>query len=194
MVGGGGFQLAVNEPHALKAVGGRARLRGPLHGQLAPLGVAGRRQLAQPQRRYLSVGSLEPAFYRNFVEGLGLGDDPLFDEQFDPSRWPAQKARFAEVLATRPRDEWCAHFESIDACVAPVLDLDEATQHAHNVARGTFTEVAGVRQPAPAPKFSETPPEIRRPPPKTGANSDELLAEAGFSEAEIGKLREAGAV
>jgi len=144
--------------------------------------------------RYLSVGALEPRFYSNFIEGLGLSGDPLFDEQFDPSRWPAQKARFAHVLATRTRDEWCAHFESIDACVAPVLDLDEATRHPHHLARETFTEVAGVPQPAPAPRFSETPAGIRRAPPRSGEHSDELLREAGFSDAEIGKLRDGGAV
>lgn len=144
--------------------------------------------------RYLSVGALEPQFFANLVEGLGLAGDPLFEQQFDPARWPEQTKRFAAVFATKTRDEWCAHFDSVDACVAPVLNLEEAKKHPHNVERAMFTEVAGVPQPSPAPRFSETPAGIRRVPPAGGENGNELLAEAGFTPPEIGKLREDGVV
>ena len=142
--------------------------------------------------RYLSVGSLEPQFFANLVEGLGLAGDPLFEQQFDPSRWPQQTEKFAAVFATKTRDEWCSHFESIDACVAPVLDLDEAPRHPHNVARRTYMEIAGVPQPSPAPRFSESPAAVRRAPPTSGEDGDELLREAGFTATEISRLRQDG--
>ena len=84
--------------------------------------------------------------------------DPLFDGQMDGARWPLLKLRLADIFRTRTRDEWCALLEGSDACFAPVLDWDEAPQHAHNRARGTFTEVDGVVQPAPAPRFSRSTP------------------------------------
>src|SRR5690606_9236882 len=95
---------------------------------------------------YVSVGALEPAFYRELVERCGLADDPLFEAQFDPSQWPEQKARFQALFRTRTRDEWCALLEGTDACFAPVLNLSEAPAHPHNAARGTFVEVEDVTQ------------------------------------------------
>lgn len=107
--------------------------------------------------RYLAVGAIEPQFYAMLRERLGLAGDDAFDRQWDAAAWPVLKARLAGLFAERPRDAWLALLEGTDACVAPVLSMEEAPDHPHNRARGTFVEVAGVRQPAPAPRFSATP-------------------------------------
>jgi len=122
--------------------------------------------------KYVAVGAIEPQFYAELRERCGI-NDPLFDAQMDPAAWPLLKLRLADVFRTRTRDEWCTLLEGSDACFAPVLDWDEAPQHAHNRARGTFTEVAGVVQPAPAPRFSRTPPAEPHAP--TAADGDALL-------------------
>src|SRR5580692_6379844 len=105
---------------------------------------------------YLAVGALEPAFYGELVAGLGVDDDDLPDRD-DRANWPALRERLTTVIAQRTTAEWTEIFEGTDACVAPVLSLGEAPDHPHNKARGTFTEVAGLTQPAPAPRFSRTP-------------------------------------
>jgi alpha-methylacyl-CoA racemase len=107
--------------------------------------------------KYVSIGPIEPQFYALFLHKAGI-TDPDFAQQWDRARWPELKARVAAHLATRPRDEWCELFAGSDACVAPVLDMDEAPKHPHNRARGTFIEVGGVTQPAPAPRFSRSTP------------------------------------
>ena len=142
---------------------------------------------------YVSIGSIEPQFYAELRRLAGL-DDAAFDAQMDRSSWPELKARVAEVFRTKTRDEWCALMEHTDVCFAPVLSLSEAPTHPHNVARGTFVEVAGVVQPAPAPRFSRTPSEVTRPPAHPGEHTDEALAEWGFAADDIAKLREAGAI
>jgi alpha-methylacyl-CoA racemase len=101
---------------------------------------------------------------------------------------------FAARFAGRNRDEWADHFSGTDACVAPVLSIVEAPHHTHNQERGTFVTVAGVTQPAPAPRFSSTAARIEGPPPLLGADTDAVAAAAGFSRDEIGKLRESGAI
>lgn len=106
--------------------------------------------------KYLSIGAIEPQFYAELRERCGI-DDPFFDNQCDSWRWPILKLRLADIFRTRTRDEWCTLLEGTDACVAPVLDWDEAPLHPHNRARGTFVVVDGVLQPAPAPRFSRTP-------------------------------------
>lgn len=108
--------------------------------------------------KYVAVGAIEPQFYALLRERCGIADDPAFDMQMDAARWPLLKLRMADLFRTRTRDEWCVLLEGSDACFAPVLDWDEAPAHPHNVARGTFIDVAGVVQPAPAPRFSRTPP------------------------------------
>ena len=143
--------------------------------------------------RWVSIGSIEPQFYALLREKTGLDKDPAFDAQMDREQWPALKARLAEVIATRTRDEWTALMGGTDVCFAPVLDLDEAPRHEHNAARQTFVEVEGVVQPAPAPRFSATPGAIQGPPPAIGAHNEAALADWGFSGEEVARLQAAGA-
>jgi len=143
--------------------------------------------------KYVAIGSIEPQFYALLLETLGI-DDPAFQNQMDARRWPELKARLSAVFKSRTRDEWCAVMEGTDVCFAPVLDLDEAPRHAHNVARGTFVEIEGVTQPAPAPRFSRTAPAIQSPPAIAGEHTEEVLADWGFSADEIGALKHNGAI
>ena len=142
---------------------------------------------------YISLGPIEPQFYAELRERLGL-HGPEWDHQTDRSRWPELKAELAAVVAQRTRDEWCELLEGTDTCFAPVLSLAEAPEHAHNRERGTFAEVAGVVQPGPAPRFSRTPGAIRRPPPHAGQHTDEILGELGLDVGAIASLRASGAV
>jgi alpha-methylacyl-CoA racemase len=107
--------------------------------------------------KYVAVGALESQFYAALVAGLGLAEEFPVASQNDTSTWPAQRAAFERVFATRPRDEWAAQFEATDACVAPVLSLTEAPHHPHMAHRGTFATLDGVVQPRVAPRFSRTP-------------------------------------
>ena len=108
--------------------------------------------------------------------------------------WPQHKARFAELFRTKSRAEWCSLLEGTDVCFAPVLNFAEAQQHPHNVARQAYVEVDGVTQPAPAPRFSATPAEVRSPPAGVGSETKALLESAGYSEDEIAGLAGAGIV
>jgi alpha-methylacyl-CoA racemase len=143
--------------------------------------------------KWVSIGSIEPQFYALLLEKTGISD-PSFKSQMDRSAWPDLKAKLAAVIATKTQAEWCALMEATDVCFAPVLDLDEAPKHAHNVARQTFVEVAGVTQPAPAPRFSKTPGAIQGPPPAIGAHDEEALKDWGFSDADLAALRGNGAL
>ena len=145
--------------------------------------------------KYVSIGSIEPQFYAEFLRLTGLSDDAAFAGQMNRGEWANLKARLGEMFKTKTRDEWCVILESSpDVCFAPVLSLSEAPSHPHNVARGTFVEVAGVTQPAPAPRFSRTPGAISRPPSHAGQHTTEALADWGFADADITKLQETGAV
>ncbi len=139
--------------------------------------------------KWISIGALEPQFYALLVEKCGLADDPAFAMQWNGAAWPQMKERIATLIATRTRDEWCRLLEGTDVCFAPVLDPDEAAAHPHNRARGTFVDVDGVTQPAPAPRFSRTPAQVRSPPPPPGQSDDAALADWGFAPAEIDALR-----
>ncbi len=143
--------------------------------------------------RYISLGPIEPQFYAELRERLGL-QGPEWDQQMDRSRWSDLKEKLAAAVAQRTRDEWCELLEGTDTCFAPVLSLAEAPEHDHNRERGTFTEVAGVVQPAPAPRFSRTSGAIRRPPPHAGQHTDEILAEQGLGPDAIAALRESRVV
>jgi alpha-methylacyl-CoA racemase len=143
--------------------------------------------------KYVSVGSLEPQFYALLVEKLGLAGEDL-PAQLDQKTWPAMKERFAAVFRTRTRDEWCRIMEGTDICFAPVLSIAEAPAHAHAKARAAYVDVEGVTQPAPAPRFSRTPPSPPSATPKRGTHTDQVLGEHGFAASEIAALRAAGVV
>jgi alpha-methylacyl-CoA racemase len=144
---------------------------------------------------WLSVGPLEPQFYASFLARLGLTDDPEFaGKQYDVARWPRMKERLGALFMQRPRGEWEALFADSDDCVWPVLSMAEAPKHPHNVARAAFLEVAGIVQPAPAPKLSRTPGEVRRVPPLGGEHTRACLADYGFTPAEIERLLAAGGI
>lgn len=142
--------------------------------------------------RFLALGGIEPQFHAELCRILEL--DPADFDQQDRAAWPQQKARLAELLATKPRDEWAELFAGSDACVAPVLSLAEAPRHPHNVARGTFVDVDGSPQPAPAPRFSRTPGAVRSGPPTHGADTDQVLTELGLDADELASLREEGII
>lgn len=139
---------------------------------------------------YVSVGALEPKFYLELLQKCGLGDDQEFGPQFDPEKWPAQKARMAEIFRSRTRQDWCEIMEGSDACFAPVLNLSEAPAHPHNLARNVFVDLDDVTQPAPAPRFSTTPSEIIRRPPANGEHTLSVLESAGFSKVEIAEMKD----
>ena len=142
---------------------------------------------------YVSIGSIEPQFYAELREKLELTDEK-WDQQMSRSMWPELKAELATIFKRRTRDEWCELMEHSDICFAPVLSMEEAPKHPHNVHRGTFVERNGVVQPGPAPRFSRTEAEIQRPPAHAGQHTDELLADVGYAAEEISALRQAGSV
>jgi alpha-methylacyl-CoA racemase len=142
---------------------------------------------------YLAVGALEPAFYAALLTGLGLASAADLPDRNDPANWPALRERFRTVISQRTRAEWTEVFAGSDACVAPVLSLSEASKDPHNTARGTFTDVDGLAQPAPAPRFSRTPARPPQPPPLPGADTDAVLASLGYDQAAISALRSHGA-
>jgi alpha-methylacyl-CoA racemase len=142
--------------------------------------------------KWISIGSIEPQFYALLLEKTGI-TDPAFAAQLDRSAWPALHEKLAAVIAGKTQSQWCAIMDGTDICFAPVLDLDEAPKHPHNAARQTFVEVAGVTQPAPAPRFSVTPGAIQGPPPAVGAHDREALLDWGFTPAEVEALAGADA-
>ena len=144
--------------------------------------------------KYISLGSIEPQFYAELMRLTGLEGDEEFARQMDKSMWPHLKDRLKALFVTKTRDEWCALMEHTDVCFAPVLTMGEAAQHPHNVARGTFIEVAGVTQPRPAPRFSRTEPEVVSPPAHAGQHSRAVLADWGIPADRIDALVVSGAV
>lgn len=142
---------------------------------------------------YLAVGAIEPQFYALLLEGLGLTGEEL-PGQMDRENWPVVKARFAEVIAGRTRDEWAAVFEGSDACVAPVLEPDEVPENRHMKARDSFMDIAGLVQPRPAPRFSATPPADPEPARASGQDTRAVLGELGYSAARVDELLSRGAV
>lgn len=112
--------------------------------------------------KHIVIAPLESKFYRTLLDKLGLDDiDPA--DQYKPSTWGDLERRFTQIFKTRTRDEWCELLEGTDACLSPILPMTEAMEHPHNKARGTYVTVNGIKQAAPAPRFSRTPSEISRP-------------------------------
>jgi len=142
---------------------------------------------------YVSVAAIEPQFYAELCRRMEL-DPRDFGKQMEPRLWPEQRKKIAALFRTRTREEWCQVLGQSDACFAPVLRMAEAIEHPHNRARATFVEVDGIVQPAPAPRFSETKPEISRPPARPGEHTDVILGDWGFAADEIAALRAEGAV
>ncbi|GAA4994859.1 CaiB/BaiF CoA-transferase family protein [Yinghuangia aomiensis] len=218
--GGGGMLLAVGILAALyerehsgagqvvdaAMVDGAALLTAPLHGLRATGQWEGPRgtnlfdggapfydTYETADGRYVAVGAYEPQFYAQLLEGLGLVGDDL-PGQNDRSGWPELRERFAAVFAKRTRDEWTAVFEDTDACVTPVLTPWEAHRNPHNAARGVFTDVAGSRQPAPAPRFERTPSSTAGPAPAPGQDTAAALLAWGVLADAVADLAARGAV
>ncbi|MBC3863673.1 CoA transferase [Undibacterium jejuense] len=131
--------------------------------------------------KFITIGAIEPQFYALLLQLTDV-HDPDFQAQMNVATWPQLKLKFATLFATKTRQAWCEILEGTDVCYAPVLDMDEAPDHPHNQARGNFIDVAGVKQPAPAPRFSRTPPEISMPPARAGQHSGDILRDWGLSE------------
>ncbi len=124
--------------------------------------------------KYISIGSIEPQFYAALIRCMQL-DETTFNNQFDQKQWPELKKIVSERFKTRTRDEWCEIFKGNDVCFAPVLSLQESVNYQHNKDRKTFVEIAGINQPAPAPRFSRTESEVKHPPLKVGSNTQEII-------------------
>ncbi|OGA60632.1 MAG: carnitine dehydratase [Betaproteobacteria bacterium RIFCSPLOWO2_12_FULL_65_14] len=138
--------------------------------------------------KYVSIGAIEARFYEELLSRLHL--EPM--QQHDRARWPEMREIFSKTFKTKTREEWCRVFEGSDACFAPVLGWSEARQHPQSLARKSFTTVANVAQPAPAPRFSRTPGAVRGAPPERGAGGAQALAEWGFDAAALKRLRSLG--
>jgi alpha-methylacyl-CoA racemase len=143
--------------------------------------------------KYIAIGSIEPQFYSLLLKLTG-SDPREFSHPRDKARWPALKRRLTEAFRTRTREEWIRAMEGTDVCFAPVLSMEEAPRHPHNQARRTFIEVGGVTQAAPAPRFSRTPAATPGIPHPAGSDTQAVLEAAGYGEADIERLRKAGAL
>ena len=141
--------------------------------------------------KHMAVGAIEPQFYARLLELTGL-DPALSNGQLDRNNWAERKQTLAAVFKTKNRDEWTSLMEGEEACTVPVLALSESMEHPHVKARGVFTHPEGLDQVAPTPRFSRTSPELRLPPPAPGEHSEQVLAELGFDDREISRLRENG--
>jgi alpha-methylacyl-CoA racemase len=141
----------------------------------------------------IAVGAIEPQFFEALLDVLEL-DAASMPDQHDQQRWPELRAALTDTLASRPRAEWIERAAGRDACLAPVLTMTQAGSHPHVVARQTIVEVDGVPQPAPAPRFSQTPGRLDRPPCAAGEHTDEVLIGVGFTDEELQQLRARGVI
>jgi alpha-methylacyl-CoA racemase len=176
MVDGAALQLATT--FGMKAQG---RWTGEPGSNMADSGAPFYEVYECADGKFIAVGALEKPFYDEFLKLLGVEPDSLPDRG-DAALWPEGKQRLAEVFGTRSRNEWAAVFEGSDACVSPVLSLDEAPAHPHAVARSAFIDVGGAIQPAPAPRFSKTPAATPAAPPNRGADTDDVLRDWGVTQ------------
>lgn len=143
--------------------------------------------------KWVAIGAIEPQFYALLLRHAGV-QDPEIQNQMDRDKWPEFVEKLAAVFKTKTRDEWCRIMEGTDVCFAPVLSFGEAPMHPHNVAREVFTEIEGVPQPAPAPRFSRTPARIQGPTPEPGEHTESVLKEFGFEQDEVDRLRNGGVI
>lgn len=151
------------------------------------------RTYATKDGKFVAVGAIEPQFYANLLKVVGLNGSEL-PGQNDRSSWPAMRERFAKIFTERTRDEWVALAMGRDACLAPVLTIDEAPSHPQMKARNVYEAFDGVRHPSPAPRFSRTPSDLHRAPPAPGRDSRGALADWGFPPDEIDALQAMGAM
>ena len=143
--------------------------------------------------QFVAIGAIEPRFYSDLLERIGV-DATQLPSQYDQEGWPVIREQLRSTFSTRTRDEWTDLLEGTDACFAPVLSMSEAPHHPHNLARGTFIEIADVVQPAPSPRFSRTQLDVPRPAAGPGAHTEEALGDWGISSDEVLALRSAGAI
>lgn len=143
--------------------------------------------------RYLSVGPIEPQFFAEFVRLAGLPEEHI-QTQYDRSTWPQRRAEYQDLFHQKSRDEWMEIFDGTDACIAPVLNWNNAVEHPHNVARETYVEVDGVVQAVAAPRLSRTPAEAPKGSRNRGADSKAVLESFGFSEEEVKAMAENGVI
>ena len=139
--------------------------------------------------KYVAIGAIEDKFFRELVSRLRVDKDTA---QHDRAGWPKMREQFAKIFKTKTRDEWCKVFEGSDACFAPVLSWSEARRHPQSISRNSYVTVAGVEQPAPAPRFSRTPAKLRGAPPERGEGGAQALADWGFDSDDVKKLRSLG--
>ncbi|MYE02348.1 MAG: CoA transferase, partial [Alphaproteobacteria bacterium] len=142
--------------------------------------------------KWVALGAIEPEFYDAFLKLTGLDAEAL-PKRMDRARWPELIERFRRLFLTKTREEWCALLEGTDACFAPVLSLEEAPAHPHMAARSALAASHGIRQSAPAPRFSRTPGALSRPPSAPGEDTREALTDWGLDEADIDALIASGA-
>ena len=142
---------------------------------------------------HVSIGPLEPEFYALFLEKLGL-DGPEWNQDWGGSNWADQKPKLEAIFKSRSRDAWCDLFEGSDVCFAPVLDYEEAAEHPHMKARASIIEQDGVRQPAPAPRFSATPGAIQGAAPKPGEGGAAAMKDWGVSQNTLDSLIKSGSL
>ncbi|MBB3009894.1 MULTISPECIES: CaiB/BaiF CoA transferase family protein [Cupriavidus] len=143
--------------------------------------------------KWIAIGPIEPQFLALLLRLCGV-EDPQFGHVQDVEQWPQLKVKMAAVFRGRTRAQWCELLEGTDACFSPVLDLDEAPAHPHNRARENFIEIAGVVQPAPAPRFQRTPASISRPPDLPGEHGVEILNDWSIDRERVDWLRDAGVI
>ena len=141
--------------------------------------------------KHISIGSIEPQFYAMLIEKANL-DPEFFADQHNKKRWPAMKQKLREVFKTKTCAQWCEIMDGSDVCFAPVLDYLEAPYHPHNIARNTYITLNDLVQPAPAPKFSRSTPDLPEVPHEPGSDTEAVLAAHGYSSDDIAKLRSSG--
>ena len=142
--------------------------------------------------KYVAIGAIEPQFYAELLARTEVAD-PEFQAQHDAAQWPELKQKLGEVLKTKTRDEWDTLMAGSDACFAPVLTMVEATAYSANTERSVYTDVEGLTHPAPAPRFSRTPSQIRHGTQALGADTVSVLEDSGMEASAIQALLETGA-
>jgi alpha-methylacyl-CoA racemase len=144
--------------------------------------------------KHISIGSIEPQFYALLLQKTGLDTDADLPKQMSRQDWPGIKAKLTDIFASKTRDEWDEIMLGTDICYAPVLSFEEAMAHPHNQERETFKENGGVKQAAPAPRFSRTEAELPDVAVAPGSHTDDILLSLGLAQDEISALRKGGAV